>query len=276
MKKIGVIGLGLIGSAWAQRYAAAGILGGVWNRTPQPGATGWKASAEAVVEASDVIQIVVADPSAVEGVLTAILPKLGPGKTVIQSSTIDPESSARFEALVHGRGALYVESPFTGSKPAALEGKTVYFMGGEAAGIDAVEPLLAHVSETRFRVGTVRQAAFIKLAMNLQLAVQMEGIVEALTFARKGGISAELFFEVFAKNAGYSGLAKMKEPKLKAGDFSPQFSVKHMHKDMRLASASAGCVDYPLMEAVRERLKTAQARGLGDEDYSILVKLLGE
>lgn len=276
MSTIGILGLGIIGSAWARRYLAAGKLGGVWNRTPQPQCPCWLDTAPEVARAVDVVQIVVADPPAVEALLTQILPELRAGKTVVQSSTIDPVSSARFEGLVRATGAAYIEAPFTGSKPAAEEGKTVFFLGGLSAEIDALEPLLACVSETRFRLGSCEQAACIKLAMNLNLAVQMEGIVESLTFARRGGISDETFFSVLAKNVAYSGLVKLKEAKLRAGDFAPQFSVKHMHKDMRLASASAGCMDLPALETVRERLKLAQARGMGDDDFCSLLRLLGD
>ncbi|OIR15017.1 2-(hydroxymethyl)glutarate dehydrogenase [mine drainage metagenome] len=274
MKTIGVIGLGIIGGAWAHRYSVAGQLVGTWNRSPKPSAPAWKTSPAEVAAAADVTQIVVADPAAVELVLKAIVPALGPGKYVVQSSTIDPESSARFQAMVQATGAHYVECPFTGSKPAAEEGKTVYFMGGAPADIDAVLPLLRLVSEVQFTIGTGEQAAAIKLAMNLNLAVQMEALSESLTFARKAGISDETYFDVLAKNAGYSPLAKMKELKLRAGNYDPQFSVKHMHKDMRLASATAGCADYPLLEAVRERLKLAEARGMGDADYCALIRLL--
>ncbi len=274
MKTIGVIGMGLIGRAWAHRYSVAGQLAATWNRTPKPDSPAWKGSAEAVVEAADVTQIVVADPPAVEGVLNQILPKLGPGKSVLQSSTIDPQSSARFQALVKGTGAAYIEAPFTGSKPAAEEGKTIFFLGGDEKEIGAIEPLLCLVSETRFRIGTGEQAAALKLSMNLNLAALMEAYAESLSFARAAGISDAVYFSVLAQNASHSGLAKMKELKLKAGDFSPQFSVKHMAKDMRLASASAGGVDYPILEAVRERLRKAEAMGYGDLDYSALIKLL--
>jgi 3-hydroxyisobutyrate dehydrogenase-like beta-hydroxyacid dehydrogenase len=109
---------------------------------------------------------VVADPPAVSSVLDAILPALGPGKAVVQSSTIDPESAAAFEGRVRDRGALYVEAPFTGSKPAAEEGTTVFFIGGDAAAMDAVEPLLALVSQTRFRLSSGAKAAALKLAMS--------------------------------------------------------------------------------------------------------------
>jgi 3-hydroxyisobutyrate dehydrogenase-like beta-hydroxyacid dehydrogenase len=109
--------------------------------------------------------------------------------------------------------------------------------------------------------------------MNLNIAAQMQGLSEALTLSRRAGLADEIFFSALAKNVSYSGLVKLKEPKLRAGDFSPQFSVKHMYKDMRLTSRTAACADFPVLEAVREALKTAEARGLGDEDFSALIKV---
>ena len=274
MKTIGILGLGIIGGVWARRYGAAGVLAGTWNRTPLTSAPAWKDTPEAVAAAADVVQIVVAGPPTVEGVLRRILPQLGPGKIVVQSSTVDPASSAKFAALVRNHGAGYVEAPFTGSKPAAEEGRIVYFLGGATADLDAVEPLLQFVSETRFRIGTGEQAAALKLAMNLNIAAQMEALSESLTFARRAGIGDDVYFAALAQNVSYSGIAKLKEPKLRAADFTPQFSVKHMHKDLRLAAATAGGADYPLLQTVRARLQAAEARGLGDDDFSALLRLL--
>jgi 3-hydroxyisobutyrate dehydrogenase-like beta-hydroxyacid dehydrogenase len=273
MQSIGVLGLGIIGTPWAQRYHAAGRLAGTWNRTPKPEAPRWMQNARDVAAAADVIHIVVADPPAVSSVIDAILPALGKGKAVVQSSTIDPKSAAELEARVRATGALYIESPFTGSKPAAESGTTVFFMGGDAAAIDAVEPLLALVSETRFRLSNVRQASALKLAMNLNLAGQMQALSESLTFARQAGIDDEFYFQVLAKNVAYSGLARLKENKLKTRDFSPQFSVKHMHKDMRLA-AGTGQGNLPLLNTVRACLEQAEKGGMGDDDFSSLIRLL--
>ena len=273
MKTIGILGLGIIGGTWARRYAAAGVLAGTWNRTPQPSAPAWKDTPEAVAAAADIVQIVVADPPAVEGVLQRILPQLKPGKTVVQSSTIDPASSAKFAALVCSRGAGYVEAPFTGSKPAAEEGKIVFYLGGPAADLDAIEPVLQCVSETRFRIGTGEQASTLKLAMNLNIAAQMEALSESLIFARRAGIGDDTFFAALAKNVSYSGVTKLKEAKLRAADFAPQFSVKHMSKDMRLAAATAAGADYPILQTVRIRLAAAEERGMGDDDFSALIRL---
>ncbi|AHF92003.1 oxidoreductase [Opitutaceae bacterium TAV5] len=274
-KKIGVLGLGIIGGIWARHYHAAGILAGAWNRTPQPDFPQWRDTPEAVAAAADIVQIVVADPPAVQGVIDRILPALGPGKVVVQSSTIDPDSSTRFRDRVAATGARYLEAPFTGSKPAAEERKTVFYLGGDAALIAELEPVLSLVSATRLHIGDNRQATILKLAMNLNLAIQMEGISEALTLARRGGIGDDTFFGALARNVGHSGLVTLKEPKLRAGDFAPQFSVKHMHKDMRLAAGTAEAAGFPLLAAVRARLAEAEARGWADDDFASLIRLLG-
>jgi 3-hydroxyisobutyrate dehydrogenase len=275
MKTIGVIGLGIIGGTWAKHYEAAGVLAGCWNRTPQPAMPRWMDTPEAVVDAADAVQIVVADPPAVQSVLDRILPRLGAGKVVIQSSTIDPDSTDRFRAQVEARGARFLAAPFTGSKPAAEQRKTVFYLGGPAGVIAEVEPLLCLVSDVRLVIAAEpRKAAALKLAMNMNLAIMIEGLCEALTFARRAGISDETFFTALAGNVGSSGLAKLKEPKLRTGDFSPQFSVKHMHKDMRLASGSAGAGRLPLLEAARERLRLADEGGSRDLDFSAVMMLL--
>ncbi len=271
---IGVLGLGIIGSEWARHYAVAGKLAGAWNRTPKPDFPEWKSTPAAVASAADVVQIVVADPPAVREILAQISAQLSPGKIVIQSSTIDPVSSEEFAGLVAARGARYLEAPFTGSRPAAQQKQSVFFLGGDRDLIAEVDPLLALVSTDRFHIGTGAQAAAVKLALNLNLAAQMQGLSEVLTLSRKAGISDDTFFAVLQKNVGYSGLTKLKEPKLRSHDYAPQFSVKHLHKDMRLASKTAGCDDFPVLETVREVLKTAEARGLGDQDFSAIITLL--
>lgn len=271
---IGILGLGIIGSVWARHHAAAGVLAGTWNRTPQPETPAWRDSPEAVARAADVIQIVVADPPAVESLLQRILPELRPGKLLVQSSTIDPASSERFHALVTATGARYLEAPFVGSKPAAEARKNVYYLGGDAADVATAEPFLANVSETRFHVGTHRQAAAMKLAMNLNIALLMEALNESLAFARRAGLSDDMFFNVLEKNAGCSPLVKLKEPKLRTGDFSPQFSIKHLHKDIRLAQNEIGAGKLPLLDRVRELLHQAESAGLGADDFCATMKLL--
>src|SRR5690606_234988 len=108
------------------------------------------------------------------------------------------------------------------------------YLGGEPAAMEAAEPVLERISDARLPIGSCSQAASLKLAMNLQIAVQAKVLCESLSFARKAGIGDDTFFDALRKNAAWSGLTALKEPKLREADFSPQFSVKHMLKDMRL------------------------------------------
>lgn len=274
MKTIGILGLGIIGQAWGRHYEAAGALAGAWNRTPQPDYPRWKSSAEEVAASAEVVQIVVADPPAVRGILGRILPSLGPKSVLVQSSTIDPASSLEFGRMVAARGARYLEAPFTGSKPAAEQRQSVYYLGGDRDLAEELDPLLSLVSSARLYIGTTAQAASLKLAMNLNLAAQMEGLAEALTLARRSGVADETFFQALSRNAGNSGLVKLKEAKLRSGDFSAQFSVKHMLKDMRLASGMAASEGLPALRGVSGRLAEAAQAGHADEDFSALIRLL--
>lgn len=274
MKTIGVLGLGIIGAVWARHYEAAGVLRGAWNRTPQPGFPQWKDSPEAVAEEADVIQIVVADPPAVEALLKRTIPVLRAGKIVVQSSTIDPDSSDTFRRLVTATGARYLEAPFTGSKPAAEQKQSVYYLGGDAELIAEVEPLLALGSATRLHIGDHRQATTLKLAMNLNIAALMEALAEAITLTRRAGLPDDTFFAALSRNVGHSALVTLKEPKLRAGDFAPQFSVKHLAKDLRLAASIRDANTFPMLSTLRDRWAEAEKTGLADEDFAAVIKLL--
>ena len=274
MKTIGVLGLGIIGGVWARHYDAAGVLAGAWNRTPQPTFPQWKESPEAVTEAADVIQIVVADPPAVSALLERIKPALHAGKIVVQSSTIDPDSSETFHRLVTATGARYLEAPFTGSKPAAEQKQSVYYLGGDAGLIAEVEPLLALGSAARLHIGDHRQATALKLAMNLNIAGLMESLAEALTLTRRSGVPDDTFFSAMSRNVGHSGLVALKEPKLRANDFSPQFSVKHLAKDLRLAAGITYANTFPMLQLLRDRWAAAEKAGMADEDFAAVIKLL--
>ena len=271
---IGVLGLGIIGGIWARHYHAAGILAGAWNRTAQPDFPQWQSSAADVAARSDIIQIVVADPIAVASVVTAITPALNASKTVVQSSTIDPESSDKFRTAVLATGARYLECPFTGSKPAAVAKQTVYYQGGDDALIAELEPVLSLVSAHRIHIGDHRQACAIKLAMNLNVSAQMQGFSEAIAICRRAGIDNQTFQNAVERNTTYSGLLQIKWPQVRDEDYSPFFSIKHMHKDMRLAEGMPGVSDLQLLALVRERLAAAETAGLGDEDFAALFKLI--
>lgn len=271
--KVAVLGLGLIGSIWAKHYAAAGQLATAWSRSPKPDLPFENESLEACAAKAEFLQLCVFDADSVRSVLTQLLPHLTSKHTVIQSSTIDGASAEEFSELVKKSGAQYLEAPFTGSKPAAEERKTVFFLGGSEPVAQAAEVILKTISATRFYIGTPRQAATIKLAMNLQISGITQALCESITISRDAGISDDTFFEVMKQNVAWSGLSALKEPKIRDADFSPQFSIKNMHKDMRLAKQTAQS-NMPLLETIIKCFATAEDAGYSEDDFLSLIKNL--
>jgi 3-hydroxyisobutyrate dehydrogenase-like beta-hydroxyacid dehydrogenase len=273
-ERVGLLGLGIIGSVWADHYHAAGVLAAAWNRSPKPARPELVSDPSALARAASVVHIVVSDPAAVDALLSAIEAELGPKHLVIQSTTIDPESSSRFASRVKARGASYVEAPFMGSRPAAEQRKIVFLPGGEAAALQRADAVLGVLASVRRSVGTEPQAAALKLSFNLHVAITMQGICEGLNLARQAQLSDDAFFQVLQATALWSGFHGVKEPKLRTRDFAPQFSIKHMLKDIRLATGLATAGTTPLGLAVRKQLEQATERGFSDEDMAALIKVL--
>ena len=235
---ISVLGLGIIGSAWAKNLIADGHQVRCWNRTPKD-FPNFHGSILEAVQGAEMIFVVVADPPAVQSVLDQITPGLKPGQLLIQSSIISAKWTLQFAAQVHTTGALFLEAPFTGSKPAAEKRQTVFYLGGGAAVVEKAQPVLKSLSSAMVHIGPLGTASTLKLAMNLNLANMAQALCESLALARAAGISDDTYFKALSINAGRSGLSDLKEPKLRAHDYTPQFSLKHMGKDLRLALETA-------------------------------------
>jgi len=271
--RVAVLGLGLIGSIWARHLEAAGLLAAAWNRTPMPDFPRFVSTPREAAERADTVIVVVADPPAVESVLRAMLPVLTARHLVIQSSTIGPSDSTRFRALVTASGASYLESPFTGSKPAAEAKKTIFYTGGDPAAAARAESVQQHISAQRIPCGSGEQACTVKLAMNLQIGAQAQALCEAIALCRAAGVSDDTFFTCMKGNASWSGLSALKEPKLRAADYQPQFSVKHLLKDLRLLRRDTR--DLPALAALIRQLEAAEQAGDRDLDFIALYKRIG-
>jgi 3-hydroxyisobutyrate dehydrogenase-like beta-hydroxyacid dehydrogenase len=275
MKNVTIVGLGIIGSAWAKNLHADGLNVRAWNRTRQDLSYFEPDLAHAVTDAGMII-IVVADPPAVENLLEVIVPHLKPGQLVVQSSTISAAWTKKFAAQVEATGALFLEAPFTGSKPAAEARKTVYYLGGTKEAIEKAQPVLTRLASHLLHIGPIGTASSLKLAMNLNLAVMAEALSESLTLARTEGIPDDIFFEALHINAGRSGFSDLKEPKFRSNDFSPQFSLKHMNKDLRLALETAGDLDLPITKALKSFYDNGISLGMAEDDLVGLIRLLAK
>ncbi len=271
--KTAILGLGIIGRAWAENLRKDGMPPAVWNRTPKD-FPGFEADAARAVSGADLIMVVVADPPAVQEVLQRIAPSLRAGQVLVQCSTISAAWTRRFASQVERTGALFLEAPFTGSKPAAEVRKTVFYLGGDIGAMEKARPVLSRLSQAMMHIGPLGSASSLKLAMNANIAMVMEALSESLRFARAEGIPDDVFFQALQVNVSRSGVSDLKEAKLKAGDYAPQFSLKHMDKDLRLALESAGALALPQLQRLKERYDEGMKRGFGDEDFSVLARLL--
>ena len=275
MQRITVIGLGIIGSAWAKNLHSDGLTVRGWNRTPKD-LPFYESDLVKAVSEAEMIIIIVADPPAVAGILDQIVPHLKRGQLVAQSSTISAHWTKLFAKRVQATGAEFLEAPFTGSKPAAEARKTVFYLGGTSELIEKARPVLQRISAQLLHVGEIGSASSLKLAMNLNLAVMAEALSESLTLTRAEGIPDEKYFEALHMNVGRSGLSDLKEPKFRAGDYAAQFSLKHMDKDLRLALETADGLNLPVAEALKAFYSKGMDARLGDDDFTGVVRLLGK
>jgi 3-hydroxyisobutyrate dehydrogenase-like beta-hydroxyacid dehydrogenase len=274
---ISILGLGIIGSAWAKNLIADGHNVRSWNRTPKD-FPNFHASIQDAVDEAEAIFIIVADPPAVGSVLDQIESKLHPGQLVIQSSTISAKWTLQFAEQVRRTGAAFLEAPFTGSKLAAEERQTVYYLGGEPELIRIARPILEPISSTILHIGPLGSASSLKLAMNLNIAGVAQTLCESLTLCRRAGIADDIYFAALARNASRSGVSDLKGPKLRAHDYSPQFSLKHMAKDLRLALETAAELSLQLDQTrhLKSIYDQGMSAGWSDDDFIGLVRLLGQ
>jgi 3-hydroxyisobutyrate dehydrogenase-like beta-hydroxyacid dehydrogenase len=272
---VSVLGLGIIGSAWAKNLIADGHTVRCWNRTPKD-FPNFHASIQEAVNHAEVIFIIVYDPPAVQAVLDQILPKLSPGQLIIQSSTISAKWTALFAGQVQKTGASYLEAPFTGSKAAAERRQTVYYLGGTPETVEKARPILQPLSSAILHIGPLGSASTLKLALNLNIAGIAQTLCESLVLCRKAGIPDDVYFSALAPNVAHSGVSDLKGSKLRQHDYSAQFSLKNMAKDLRLALETAADLSVPLDQTAH--LKKIYDQGItagwSEDDFIGLMRLL--
>jgi len=274
---VAVLGLGIMGTALARNLDEERLLSAAWNRSPKPAFPAFRASLPDAVRDSEFLLILVTDDRAVAEVLDSLGPDLDARHLVIQCSTVKPESNIEFMRRVEERGARFIEAPIGGSKLAAVNRQIIFYTGGKDADVRRAEPVLAKLSGKCIHVGEVGRASAAKLAMNLNIAMQVEALCESFAYAERAGIDADTFFTVLNNNTAWNRLAGYKEPVLRKKEFLPQFSVKNMLKDVRLALETDRTDNgLSLLAAVEKIYANAENAGLGEEDMTALYKLLND
>jgi 3-hydroxyisobutyrate dehydrogenase-like beta-hydroxyacid dehydrogenase len=270
---IGVVGLGIIGRGIAGHLRLKGFSVFVWNRSPRP-VPNFVGSLGELAGLCNYIQIFVSDDDALLQTVEQLSEKLTPRHVIFAHSTVAPDSMRAVADIVERRGARFVEACFTGSKGAAEQGELVYYVGGTDEALREGRPILEASSKEILHIGPVGQASAIKVATNMVSAASVQATAEALALVQAQGLPLEKFVEAMRVNASYSGTLAMKLPKMIGRDFAPHFSVKHMLKDVQIASqiALSHYLDLGVTAAARDQLFEQMQWGHGDDDYSAVLR----
>mmetsp|Transcript_3588 Transcript_3588/g.7879 ORF Transcript_3588/g.7879 Transcript_3588/m.7879 type:complete len:292 (+) Transcript_3588:102-977(+) len=276
--KIGYLGMGIMGSAMAGRLVDAGFPVTVWNRSKEKceplAAKGAKvaSTAKEVIETCDLIFACTSDPFSAREVVFGeggVLAGVTPGKCFIDMSTVDEETTKAIAAAVLAKGGRFLEAPVAGSKGPALNGQLVILSAGDEALQKEAQPCFDILGKKTFFLGEVGCGARMKLVINMMMGINMVALSEGLAVGTKAGLDGSQIMDVIKESAIASPMYGLKGPKMLAGEFDPNFPLKHQQKDVRLALALGDEVaqPLPLAAAANEAFKAARAAGKGDDDF---------
>jgi len=279
--RVAFLGLGIMGQAMAANLVKAGHEVTVWNRTPGTLVEGAAVAPTpaAAAQGAEVVWLCVSDTDAVQDVVLGndgVETALAEGMIITDSSTISPSATVKFAERVAARGVAWVDAPMTGSKIGARDGTLVFIVGGDEAPIERLKPLFAAMGKKIFCMGDTGKGQATKLAMNLQIAMIFEGFAEALTLATKLGVDPQQLLSLIEATMVRSGVVDYKAPFILQRDFTPNFPLRLMHKDIKLTleAAKEARVKLPGLETVEEIYEMATEDGHKDLDYAATLTLL--
>ena len=283
MAPVGLVGLGLLGSAVAARLRAAGhdVVGYdvVVERNHALEAIGGRAlgSAAAVAEAADPICVVLPSLAAVDAVVLGSHGLVtARGRTVVQMSTISPALTRRLALECGARGVAFLDCPISGTSGMVARGDGIIFVGGERAVYDRWRPLLESILPSAVRVGDAGQAMVLKLVANLLVALHSAAAAEALAMVERAGLDVSQALTLLTASAATSRMLEVRGPLIVKRDFPAQMKLDLFMKDLHLIQEAAGALGTPVpLTDVAERLyAAAQLAGHGAEDLAVVVTAL--
>ena len=275
---VGLIGLGNMGSAVAERVLAGGYPLLVYNRTPE------KARALAAAGASvadspadvasqvDVVLTSLANDEAFEAVAHEVVAAARPGTALVDLSTVSPEVSARIAAEAEAASVAYLRAPVSGNPTVVRAGNLSFIVSGPTETLERVEPVIRAIGPTVHHVGDAEQARIVKLAINLMIAGLAQLISEALVLGEAAGVGRADLLEVMGSSAAGAPFVKYKTEALLHDDFSATFTTALMEKDIDLAldAADEVGVELPVAKQMKTLLRGAIEAGYGDDDLMAL------
>ncbi|HEY0827207.1 MAG TPA: NAD(P)-binding domain-containing protein [Bacilli bacterium] len=287
MKTVGFIGLGTMGKPMAKNLINKGYPVTVFNRTTDKTIDLMKMGADVAGTPADVARSVnlmftmISDDDALKQVYygkNGIMNGVHPGLTIIDCSTVSPDLSRSLSSDLAARYVDFLDAPVTGSKPAAISGTLTFMVGGKVEvmneNIDAFKALGSKI----LHMGSSGSGSQAKIAHNTIVGINMVALTEGMSIAAKAGIDMEKFIEVVLAGGAGSKMAELKGNRILDRDFSEQFSLQLMLKDLNLSSDLTGAMKMPtpMLQAARTIFQMAAVKGLGHEDLSSVIQCYEE
>ncbi len=285
MKKIGVIGLGMLGNAVALHLLDSGFEVIVFNRnkdktiqTKEKGAIVVNSPAE-VAEKSDLIVIVVKDADAVNEVSfgeNGIIRSKKEGLIVADMSTIDPSESKKISEKFEEFHINKLDIPVMGSPNVAITGDLVMMVSGNRESFEECKSIFEKIASKVFFLGDKGIAHSIKLAMNLQITMLALALSEGITLMKKSGVDPKIFLEVLNSTYFKTGMSENKAFKMIDGKYEPTFTLENLKKDISTMTNSAKFlgIELPMIKKAEEVYENAMNEGLGKIDYTGIIEYI--
>src|SRR2546422_11110994 len=282
--RLGFIGIGNMGSRMAKRLLEHGYQLKAHNRSREDaealvkyGATVADGIAEIASEA-DVILSSLTNDDAVKSVYTdadGVFAQVRRGSAIIEMSTVSPATSRQLYDLSRKTGVKFLDSPVSGSTPAAEEGTLTLFCGGDEELFQAAQPIFSSIAKQYFYLGGSGSGTAMKLVANTLLGVGMQAIAESIALGQKEGLDRHRLFEVLSHTAVIAPAHLGKLPRADARDYSPQFAMRLMNKDFRLVLETAAAAKVPMpATAAAFQMNAAEFSEDKEEDFSAVIVLM--
>lgn len=283
--RVAFLGLGIMGGGMARRILGAGFPLAVWNRNPDKsaplGAAGARVAASPADAAkdADVIVSMVADDKAAREVWVGkngVASTVQRGAIFIESSTVTVAWVRELAAAAKARGCDFLDAPVTGSKVHANAGELNFLVGGDAAVLERARPVLAAMSKSIAHLGPIGSGATIKLINNFVCGTQVAALAEAVAMIERSSLDRTQALDVLLSGAPGSPLVKLIAGRMTAADYTPNFFLALLAKDLGYAiqEAASLSLDLSTAAAARKLLERAIAAGYGDKDMSAAVEPL--
>jgi len=284
-KKVGFIGLGIMGMPMARNLMKAGSDVVVYDctkaKTEQMVSQGAQKanSPREVAEEAPVVITMVPDTPDVEGVIlgeTGVIEGIKPNSVVIDMSTISPEATKKMATHLKKKETYMLDAPVSGGEQGAINGTLSIMVGGDAKIFERCKPIFQAMGSNINHVGPNGMGQTVKLVNQILVAGNLNAVVEALIFAQKSGVDVEKAIDAVKGGAASSAQLTAMAPRIINRDFQPGFTIDLMQKDLNLVmgAAEAGKIPLPVTSLIHQMFYSLQCRGEGKAGTQALVKVV--